>query len=145
MDYKNKMEIMTNYMVKINLLYADLAKLYDITYSEMLIYTSLFRESFCTQKKISSDWQIPKQTVNKTIKEMERQGFIEFREGRNKKEKLIVITSKGKKKIIPIIDEISDVEIRILKKMGEPQLKHMILGIQKFSDLFEEELMYLKR
>lgn len=72
------------------------AKLGDLAYNEMLIIDYLSENGDSLQKNIAKDHAISKQTINLSVKNLIKNGYISvYQSPVNKKEKLLTLTDKG--------------------------------------------------
>lgn len=140
MDFKNQMNIICEYNDKINFLYAEWAKQHNISYNTMLTLFYIKLHKPCTQKQISEEWLIPKQTVNTVIKDLEKKGYVNISQGRNQKEKLISFTEEGIKETDKIFKDLTDLESHILEKIGEKNCEIIINSMKLFEETFEKEV-----
>lgn len=140
MDYRKQMDLLTVYNCKINLLYGEWAKKQGMSYYTFTVLCELKGKEPCTQKQIAEKWQIPKQTVNTVIKDLQKKGYVDLREGRNQKEKLVVLTEMGHSFFKEAMEATNYLEEKILKKIGEKESQAIVDGFKKFSEIFEEEI-----
>lgn len=140
MNYKDLIDYIAKYNMKIELLYSDLAKKLGISYYTLIVLYILKDNGPCTQKEIADKWLIPKQTVNTVIRDLIKKDFIKLEQGRNLKEKLVFFTSKGESYAKDIVDIAKKVETKAFSSLTYDECKHIANGIQKFTKAFEEEL-----
>lgn len=140
MDFKEQMELIKTYNCRISILYSNWAKQHGLSYSTMMILYAIKKSQPCTQKQIVEEWMIPKQTVNTVMKALYQQGYIEYAEGRNQKEKLISFTMQGEKVIADFLQETERLEEKIFARVGQESCKVITAGMKQFADIMEEEL-----
>lgn len=140
MNYRQQMNLITGHINKITQLYYDCAKLNGISYNTMMILAALRNTSPCTQKHIAEGWGLPKQSVNTIVKKLHNDGYIEFSQGRNNKEKLLAFTDKGKAFANGILQPVLAMEERILQRIGEKECQQFEKTTEKFATFFSEEL-----
>ena len=76
-----------------------------------ILYTLYENKEGCTQKEICSDWNFSKQTINTTIKDLERKKLITLNnEENNKKIKKIKLTNKGIEIAKNTVEKVMEVE-----------------------------------
>ena len=62
-----------------NNVYEEWAKAHGLSVNCLLVLCAIYdSENGCTQKKISGQWLIPKQTINMVSKDLQRKGFVEL-------------------------------------------------------------------
>ncbi len=141
MNYRQQMNLITTHLGKITKLYHDCAKSQGISYNTMTVLYALHQSQPCTQKKISEEWGLPKQSVNTIIRDFQKKGYIELLTGSNKKEKLVIFTDKGNTFANEILEPILAMEERILQRIGEEESRQVENTMAKFADIFSEEFL----
>lgn len=125
MNTRQQMERINAYICQSTTLYGEWARQRGVSYNMLMILCTLDAEP-CTQKQIAENWMIPKQTVNTIVKGLERQGLIRFAAERGQKEKLVCFTEVGQMFAKGILEEMYQMEDRVLERMG-PELCEMLL------------------
>lgn len=123
-----------------NLVYEEWAKAHGLSETGLWVLRAIYydKES-CTQKKISEQWVIPKQTVNMILKDFEKKGFVSFipvqEDRRNKK---IFLTDAGKKYADSVISELKELELAVIGEMGIERIKQINDNTSLFVELFRK-------
>lgn len=123
-----------------NAVYEEWAKAHGLSETGLLALHSIYydKES-CTQKKISEQWLIPKQTVNMILKDFAQKGFVEFvpmqEDRRNKK---IRLTKAGEAYADSVISELKKLELAVIKEMGIERIKQVNDNTSLFVELFRK-------
>lgn len=123
-----------------NLVYEEWAKAHGLSETGLWVLRAIYydKES-CTQKKISEQWVIPKQTVNMILKDFEKKGFVGFipvqEDRRNKK---IFLTDAGKKYADSVISELKELELAVIGEMGIERIKQINDNTSLFVELFRK-------
>ena len=95
----------TDQLAAFNRLYKEMDEIYHIYAKKQgvsdaalwLMYSLYERDAGYTQRELCSAWHYPPQTVNSSLKNLEKQGLIALTAiPGNKKNKLVVLTEKGK-------------------------------------------------
>lgn len=82
---------------KSNALYAKAASLIGINYTDMMVLYALKTEGELTQKQISENFGMQKQTVNTVVKRFINQGYLKLSASQtDKREKILMFTDCGK-------------------------------------------------
>ena len=139
MEFIDKQNELNNYFSKINILYRRLSRKYKISYNEMVILYILKKSTPCTQKDICINWELPKQTVNTIIKNLEKKQYLFFDFADNQKEKIITLSSEGEEYISNIINDIIRMESIAYEKIGEDKCSLVLEIIREFYTYLEEE------
>ena len=140
MDYKKLIDEISAYNFKTEQLYSEWAKLNGMSYYAFMVLYVLGKNQPCTQKFISEELLLPKQTVNTVIKDLIKKGFAELSAGRNQKEKLVLLTADGIFHAEEVMAETYRLEEKILRRMGKKECLMIIQSTIKFAEIFEEEL-----
>lgn len=130
MNTRQQMELINTYISQSTALYGEWAKQRGMSYNMFMVLYALDMAGQCTQKQISESWMIPKQTVNTIIKSLERRGFLRFAAGQDQKEKLVCFTETGRAFAKEILEEMYQMEDRVLERMG-PELCEMMLKSER--------------
>ena len=123
-------------------LYSELARrsgLSDCAF--WLLYSLRDTEGICRQKDICGQWTLSKQTVNSALKRLESQGLIILEpEAGNAKSKRILLTDQGDRFAEQHIDQVFELEQRVLHRMGEAAVEAMLDTNRCYLELFREEI-----
>ena len=127
---------------RVNGLYAKWAQKHNINFYAMHIFYFLQKRGSVTQKQISEDSKIPKQSINNVIITLKNDGYISIVPGdRDKREKFIVLTEKGRCYVDEKLTPLLEIEERVLQKMGEELVKQLIASTTAYGDFFEQEML----
>ena len=140
MDYAELIKKVNIYSCKINLLYGEWAKRKGLSLYSMMVLEAVAQSQPCTQKQISEEWLLPKQTVNAVIKEMQAKNVVRLSPGRNQKEKLVSFTDTGMHTYLEMMASTNQLENRIVEEIGENECLAVLHAIQSYADIFEKEL-----
>lgn len=104
----------------------------------IVLYSLYIYEEGLTQMDICLEWNINKQTINSTIKDLREKGYVDLVniDGKNKK---IVLTSKGKEKT-SCIEEIVKIENNIACKTNSEEFNKLINFYEEQLNMFKEEI-----
>ncbi|MBS9779715.1 MAG: winged helix-turn-helix transcriptional regulator [Moraxellaceae bacterium] len=145
MNYRQYMQMITGYNLKLTQLYYDYAKQNGIRYNTLAVLYVVHLANSCTQKLICQQTGLPKQTVNAVIKDFLYQQYVEFAQGANKKEKLVQFTDSGQQYAEQLLMPIFAIEEKVLKRMGEKKCQQIIDEMEEFTFFFEKELINLQK
>ncbi|MBS9779717.1 MAG: winged helix-turn-helix transcriptional regulator [Moraxellaceae bacterium] len=141
MNYRQQMDNIIVHIGQMTKLYHDCAKSHGMSYNTMMVLGALHHYKKCTQKQISEEWGLPKQSVNTIIKKLQAEQYVELLEGRNKKEKLLIFTDKGNAYANKVLKPILAMEERVLQRIGEEQSQQFENTTAKFAQFFQEEFI----
>lgn len=92
-------------------LYRIWAKKHQLNYNALVILYTLDDYKTCTQKQICDWWALPKQTVHGILLDFEKKGYITITSNdKNKRERLIAFTEKGKLFAASVLDKLYEME-----------------------------------
>lgn len=140
MALREKMDILDACICRLTGLYGEWAKQHGVSYNRMTVLHALHRGGGCTQKQITEEWLIPKQTVNSIIKDLERNGYVCCEQTAGKKEKRIFCTEAGMTYAENCLKGIYALEERAMERIGREQQKALIRSNLAYVQAFEEEL-----
>ncbi len=121
-----------------NAIYEEWAKLYGLSLNNVLVLYSLYEsKGSCTQKSISHEWSIPKQTINTILKGLSANGYIKLSaDTADKRSKLLKLTPKGKAYASEIIEALHKRELFVINRMGLNAITQMNDETELFIKLF---------
>lgn len=136
-------------LLMINHIYKEMDTLYHLYAKKCglsdtalwLLYSLYENEDLRTQKDICSEWHYPPQTINSSLKSLERQGIVNLEpiEG-NRKNKLIVLTDKGTWLINETIVPLIEAEEATFRKLNNDEREAVISATSKYLDILHNEL-----
>ena len=104
-----------------------------------VLYTAYHNDK-CSQKYICEEWSVPKQTVNTTCRDLMAAGIIEQSQSTgDKRETCISLTEKGKAFAYPLVNELLEIEGRILGGLGEEKIKLFFDLLIAYTETVEKE------
>lgn len=124
---------------KMDNIYSQLAKNSGLSDTAFwIIYTIKNEAETYKQKDLCDIWCCSKQTINSSLKKLEKSNIIELISiPNNKKDKKIVLTEYGKKIATEYIEPVIDIEKRTLRKIKEN--KEFLELFKKYVDTLENE------
>lgn len=125
-----------------NSIYEKWAKSKGLTFTAFLVVLSLTEEgAVCTQNSIATNWQIPKQSVNSVLSSFVKDGLVTLSECEaDRRSKNIELTEKGRAVLLPITNEITDIENRAAEEMGADRLSLLLEYTRLLNSYIEKEI-----
>ena len=116
--------------------YNEYAKSVGLTYASLEVLGIIWEENNCTQKTITQKTCLPKQTVNAIIKIFNNNEIIErlVESSSDKRNKIIVLTEKGKKYADDIMSKVREVEYKALDSLGEKKCEELVKIVALYRD-----------
>lgn len=123
------------YHIDIGGIYDEYAKSVGLTSASFIVLCIIYEKKCCTQKLISKNTYLPKQTINAIIKAFVKQGILEHPVELNsdKRNKIIKFTEKGQLYAEQIISKVKQADYRVLDSLGEERCEQLleIIGMYK--------------
>ena len=140
MNLRQQLEIITACICRVTELYGDWARQRGMSYNLLMTLYAISQNQPCTQRQIAREWMIPKQTVNTIVKDLERQGFVSFASGRDQKEKLVRFTPDGQTYAAGILEELYQMEDRVMERMGPKLCQALVDSNAAFARALADEV-----
>lgn len=122
-------------------LYSKAAAEMGIGYPEMMVLYALETMGNLTQKQISENFGMQKQTVHTVIRALNKKGYIILQaSAQDKREKSVILTQDGKIYAHKIIAPLQEIENNIYKKIGNERMQQICDTLELFNLLFEKEI-----
>lgn len=96
-----------------------------------------------TQSYICSMIYTSKQTVNSSIKQLIKDGYLETRIGSDKRSRLIKLTAKGEDLARETADKILDAEYDTMNALSEAEQEQFLSLFRKYTDALKERMSEL--
>lgn len=126
MHYREIMSRLNAALNSIDLVYATIAKKHNLTFNALMILYLIDESKDITQKQICDELYLPKSTVHSILLDFIKRDFVTLREGKNKKEKIIVLTQDGKQYFSTILEDTQQIEKNVLDTLGEDSCAFLI-------------------
>ena len=121
-------------------LYHDFARENGISYNALAVLYTCRISGGCTQKRIATEWQLPKQTVNSVCKELLQKGLIiKQKSTKDRRETGISLTEKGEKEAAPVIEKLLQIEDGILSRLGQEKAANFLKIYTEIKDIMVSE------
>lgn len=91
-------------------MYSEWSNARGVSYHEMLVYYTIREYGYCTQKLICESYLLPKQTINNVFAGMRKNGILEQGANKDGREKVFVLTEKGRAKYSEFMAKLDDAE-----------------------------------
>ncbi|GEM_PF-159737 len=127
---------------EIDHIFHDYAKANDISDTSLFILYALARHGApWSQREMCEEWSIPAQTVNSSLKSLEKQGIVrlDFLPG-NRKSKVILLTEKGQALTDDIVSVIINAEVDSFSKIDPESRSELMASYECFVGNFLDEM-----
>ena len=126
---------------RVDRLYYKWAKEHGISYNVLAVLYVAYKDPESTQKVVSEEWSLPKQTVNTICKDLCERGYLTLEKSeRDGRETRLVLTEAGRALAKPVVEELIGIESQILESMGENSVKALLGLFNQFCDEAEHFL-----
>ncbi len=135
-----------NALTKFNRLYKEMDDIYhkiaaNAGLSEsafFVLYAIASMEEECLQKNISDYYYLSRQTINSSVKNLQKNGYI-YLIRKNGRDKQILLTEEGKKlmkeKILPVIDQ----EQAAFEEMAPREREQLLTLTEKYIHILQQK------
>lgn len=125
--------------------FEEYAKSKNLNYISLSVLEAIYEmPEECTQKLICELIHYPKQSVNLVIKSFWESGYVELRETpEDRRNKLIILTEKGKMYAEEIIAPLEKLDNFVIEKMGERQFSELMRLMDIYGQLYLDEMKKL--
>lgn len=123
-------------------IYHQYAKQHGVSDAALWLMYSLYEnQSSYTQSALCSDWHYPPQTINSTLKKLEKRGLIALQAGtENQKNKYITLTAQGRATIQAIIGPLVHAEQETFYKLGKQEGNALLALTRKYVSLLQAQV-----
>ena len=112
-----------------------------LSYSEFAVLYTLAKDGRSTQKKISEEWLIPKQTVFNVCKDFRQKGLVQPSEqSADKRERAMSLTQKGREAAEPITRASDELGERVFARLGEKNAQKLFSLLTRFCEICDKEI-----
>lgn len=140
-NWDKSIKAITSAVDRTDYLYEKWAKKLGVNNYVSRIMYMLYLSEVNRQKEMVENYDMPKQTVNTVITELQKKGYIILIPDENdKRSKIIKLTQEGINYANKIVTPLLDCEIRVLKKMGTQRVEMLIDTMNQYADLLETEM-----
>lgn len=140
MTIREQMKLFCTCLCRQDELYAAAAKRRGLSFHTLITLYALDQDEGSTQSQLAKTWMIPKQTLNTVIKELERQGYVSLRTGKDQKEKLVFFTSEGRDFAADGLRELYAMEDGAVAAVGPERFREMVEANRAFTEAFAREV-----
>ncbi len=129
-----------------NEIYSAAARRFGLSDSAMwILYFLRLGNGSCSQKEIASSMQLPKQTTNSAVKQLERGGYVTLRCGTDRRCRLVELTPDGDRLAESTSDQVIAAERAAWGDFtdGEQELLISLLG--KYNERLNAQMERIER
>lgn len=142
MTVREQMKLFCTCLCRQDEFYAAAARRRGLSFHTLITLYALDQDEGSSQSRLARDWMIPKQTLNTVIKELERQGYVSLRTGKDQKEKLVFFTPAGRAYAADSLRELYAMEDRAVASVGEDRFREMVEVNRAFTEAFAQEVSH---
>ena len=128
-------------LFRIDGLYDQWAKRTGETGNTLAIFYALESGELYTQKQLSEEFLIPKQTLNSIVKDCIAKGYIRLAPSpENHREKLLCLTEAGREYVDSFLAPLLAIEQYAVGQMEQEYGDAVLKGLEKFCEIFQQQL-----
>ena len=128
-------------LFRIDGLYDQWAKRTGETGNTLAIFYALESGELYTQKQLSEEFLIPKQTLNSIVKDCIAKGYIRLAPSpENHREKLLCLTEAGREYVDSFLAPLLAIEQYAVGQMEQEYGDAVLKGLEKFCEVFQQQL-----
>ena len=126
---------------KINNLYDSYAKSVGLNFTTILVLQLLFdSDEVYTQKELCEKLDLPKQLINSIMKTFWEQGYIELKEAKDRRNKKILVTDRGRQYALEVLKPLEDAETMVWDSFSVEEISILASILSKYVKSFESAL-----
>lgn len=138
-NIQETIKLINSEFIRINGCYRQFANQNKTNYYLMKVIYAMHLFPSITQKQISDNYKIPKQTVGSIINNLEEQKYVILKANLDdKRVKEVVFTRKGKKYAEEILAPMIELERKAVNKIGEKVLIQLQEALMIYADALEK-------
>ena len=112
-----------------------------LSYGEFAVLYTLAKDGRSTQKKISEEWLIPKQTIFNVCKDFRQKELVQPSEQSvGKRERAMSLTQKGRDAADPIVRASDELGERVFVRLGEKNTQKLFSLLERFCEICDDEI-----
>lgn len=139
MNHREMMARLNAALNHVDASYAAIGKRYGLTFNALMMVYLIVGSKCVTQKQLCDALHLPKSTVHSILREWLEADYVQLREGGNKKEKLIAITTTGGTFFERIRIETDHLEKNVLDAFGEEKCSFFLASAERLAQLLQNE------
>lgn len=138
---RKKADIFSHQWHLLNTFYEEYAKSVGFTYSSLSIFCVIYNTENCTQKVISEETYLPKQTVNNIITNFYKQKYIYMIElPEDRRIKTIHLTEEGLQLANKILPTVSNIEENALGQFTEKEVDTLLELLKRYVSFCDKNM-----
>ena len=130
---------------KLDSQYEFYAKSAGLNFTTVLVLQILHdSKELYTQKDLCEKLGLPKQLVNSIITSFWQQGFVQLKEAKDRRNKNIIVTGKGKDYFASVLDPLEEAESAAWEDFSDEEMTSFIKTLEKYVASLERVLKVKK-
>jgi DNA-binding MarR family transcriptional regulator len=123
---------------RIDNLFNRYAKSIGLNFTTILVLEFIYEsEEHYTQKDLCEKLMLPKQFMNSMIKSFWAQGFVDLKEAKDRRNKEIILTARGKKYAERILHSIQEAENKVWESFTDEEIAAFVNVMERYEKSFE--------
>ena len=122
-----------SYLQTWNASYEEYAKSVGLSFTSLSILSTIYRTENCTQKILTEQCFLPKQTVNAVIISFYKKGWVELRElPEDRRNKTVHLTEAGRTAVEPILQRVQQSEQLAMSRLTEEERAVLLSATRRY-------------
>ena len=135
-------EVFSDAFEQLDRIYARYARQVGLSYTSLYVLHIISLSEACTQKSISAQSYLPKQTVNSIVMAFQKQGLVELAElPEDRRHKLIRLTEKGRAYAGQVIPQVDRAEEKSMAQFTPEERALLLNMLRRYLQAFSDELI----
>jgi DNA-binding MarR family transcriptional regulator len=123
----------------VDIQYSNFVKTLGVNFTSICILECLCdSDTLITQKELCKKLALPKQMVNTVIKSFWEQGFVELKEAKDRRHKVIILTDSGKEYPAKVIKPLQSVDYAAWSCFTNEEMETLIEFVGRYEKSFEQ-------
>ncbi|MGJ7913730.1 MarR family winged helix-turn-helix transcriptional regulator [Neobacillus sp. LXY-1] len=138
---ENKFDQFASLSAQISHIYASLASQYGLTINELHVLYYIGSNGPSSPGEICKKWSLPKQTITSISNKLAKMGYLCFStDPIDKRSKRIILTDSGEKFVLPLIESITQSELKTSREFGEEKFASLLKQLSQLQNLLAHHL-----
>ena len=132
-DIREQIREYCAYLQEWNASYEEYAKSVGLSFTSLYILSAIYRTENCTQKILTEQCFLPKQTVNAVITSFYKKGWVELREQpEDRRNKTVHLTEAGRTAVEPILQRVQQSEQLAMSRLTEEERAVLLSATRRY-------------
>lgn len=138
---ENKFDQIATLSAQLSHIYASLASQYGLTLNELHVLYYIGSNGPSSPNEIGKKWVLPKQTITSIGNKLAKKDYLSFSpDPIDKRSKRISLTDSGEKFVRPLIESITQSELKTSREFGEEKFASLLKQLSQLQNLLAHNI-----